>query len=87
MSSAVKVFHENVVKLITRTGEPHDPVNYRGRHYESDTKYVLLHEEERHLADDIAFLAQRLSGPNSISAVTVEQCLEPPSLIVRLAAN
>lgn len=86
-SITTPAFHANVNRLIKKTTEPCEPVNYRGAKYISDEKYVLLHEEEQHLADDLAFLAQTRSGPDFVSAVTIEQCLSPPSLIIRLASN
>lgn len=80
-------FHANVFRLFKKSQEPCEPVNYRGREYISTGNYVLLHEEEQHLADSIAFLGQTKEGPNCVSAVTVEQYLSPPSLTIRLASN
>ncbi|CZR64280.1 uncharacterized protein PAC_14178 [Phialocephala subalpina] len=86
--SAIRVkFHSNVVKLYQKTQEPSAPVNYRGRQYLSTEDYVLLHEEEQHLADGIAVLAHSKVSPNCVSAVMLEQSFNPPSLVVRLASN
>lgn len=87
-TSATRIeFHTNVVKLLEKTNEPCEPVNYLGREYVSREDYVLLHEEEQHLADGIAFLARAKEGPKYISAVTLEQSISPASLIIRLSSN
>lgn len=89
-SSAIRTnFHSNVTKLYQKTREPSAPINYRGRQYTSSSSYVLLHEEEQHLADGLAFLAQSKEGPDCVSAVMLEQRVLSGSmgLVVRLASN
>lgn len=84
---AAEEFHRNVTELFKKTQEPCGPENYRGRTFPRSDDYVLLHEEEQHLADHLAFLAQAQEGPDFVSAVMLEECRNPPSLTVRLAAN
>lgn len=83
----VEAFHQNVVRLLVKTNEPCKPEGYRGRRFESSPAYVLLHEEEQHLADNLAFLTQTRSGPHFVSAVTLVQGSRSQSFVVRLAAN
>ncbi|QSZ33466.1 hypothetical protein DSL72_005034 [Monilinia vaccinii-corymbosi] len=80
-------FHKAVDKLLAKTNEPCKPVNYRGAPHLQSSKYHLLHEEEQHLADYLAFLAQTSPDPFRVSAVTIEESSTPPSLCIRLAAN
>ncbi|KAB8293405.1 hypothetical protein EYC80_007723 [Monilinia laxa] len=63
--------------------------NYRGGHFPQSKTYALLHEEEQHLADHIAVLAQAREGPHGVSAATIEECSNKtlPSLVIRIASN
>ncbi|KAG0644925.1 hypothetical protein D0Z07_9376 [Hyphodiscus hymeniophilus] len=66
------------------------PENYRTQKHQTheDSKaYALLYEEELHLADHFAFLAQVEAGPGFVSAVTIEESYNPPCFTVRLASN
>ena len=80
-------FHKNIVELAKRTDQPCAPQCYRSGVFPRSNSYILLHEEEQHLADQVAFLAQTKSGPEVVSAVTLEECHRPPSLTFRLASN
>lgn len=82
-----EAFHRNVVALIKKTTEPCPPRSYRELEYPKSEDYILLYEEEQHLADGIAFLAQTKTGGKFVSAVTLEQSVNPPSLTIRLASN
>lgn len=49
--------------------------------------YVLPFEVEQRLADDFAFIAAAKEGVKAVSAVVVEESLDPAGLTIRLAAN
>lgn len=49
--------------------------------------HVLSFAAEQRLADDFAFIAAADEGVHAVSAVGLEQSLEPSGLVVRLAAN
>ncbi|KAJ8064121.1 hypothetical protein OCU04_007957 [Sclerotinia nivalis] len=80
-------FHKAVRQLLAKTDKPCKPVNYRGKPHIRSSKHVLLHEEEQHLADHLAFLAQTSPDPFCVSAIMIEESSTPPSLHIRLAAN
>ncbi|KAF7876818.1 hypothetical protein EAF04_001901 [Stromatinia cepivora] len=80
-------FHKAVRQLLAKTDKPCKPVNYRGKPHIRSAKYVLLHEEEQHLADHLASLAQTSPDPFCVSAIMIEESSTPPSLHIRLAAN
>jgi hypothetical protein len=84
-------FHRQITKLYKWNGAPASPVNYRHLKQHESSRYVLSTAEEIHLADHIAFLAQRKSGPKNVSAVTIEEhCGKDGGdsrMIIRIAAN
>lgn len=82
-------FHRNITKLLQKTDQPGEAENYGEfpSPKTSEIGHLLLVEEEQHLADHIAFLAQTKSGPETVSAVTLEEGQSPPSLKFRLASN
>jgi len=73
VSIIAQAFHQNVARPFEETHEPCEPVGYQGQQFDSSAAYILKNEEEQHLADNIAFLAQIRSGPRFISAATFEQ--------------
>lgn len=87
MAAARKELHENIIRLIDKTCEPCPPQNYRDQKFPLSDAHTLLHEEEQHLADNLAFLAQNKAGSETVSAVTIEERRDPHSLTVRIAAN
>lgn len=87
-------FRTNVVTLQRASNEiPCDPKihtrnewhNPRIRH--DDPSYVLPFEVEQRLADDFAFIAAAKEGVKAVSAVALEESLDPAGLTIRLAAN
>lgn len=52
-----------------------------------DSSYPLPLEVERSLADDFAFIAAFQPSVGFVTAATVEQSSDNPSLVVKLAAN
>ena len=78
-----KLHHERNI------GPPREPQDYRTRgdlRPVSD-QYTLSYEQELHIADHFAFLAHVEEGVGFVSAVTLEEYHNPPSLIIRLASN
>ncbi|TAQ84287.1 hypothetical protein B7494_g7392 [Chlorociboria aeruginascens] len=73
-------FHSNVA---SKAPEPSPPEYYRDKSFPVSTDYLLLHKEEQHLADNLAFLSQAEGGAFYVSAVTREECRTPPSLTVQ----
>ncbi|PQE15639.1 ott like deaminase protein [Rutstroemia sp. NJR-2017a BBW] len=66
-------FHQQIVKLHAWNGVPTGPADYRCEKREESSCYILSTAEEIHLADHIAFLAQRKSGAKYVSAATIEE--------------
>ncbi|EDN95420.1 hypothetical protein SS1G_11298 [Sclerotinia sclerotiorum 1980 UF-70] len=64
LATTKQAFHNIVHQLFQKTQEPVRPRNYRGATFQRSEKYVLLHEEEQHLADHIAVLTQAKGGPH-----------------------
>ncbi|KAL8803079.1 MAG: hypothetical protein Q9182_003392 [Xanthomendoza sp. 2 TL-2023] len=87
-------FRRNLVALADISDEvPGDRKSY---HYNkssppkrppSPSKRALSEEDEKRLADDIAFLAAASEGVGAVTAASLEEQIEPPSLTIRLAAN
>ncbi|KAF7956411.1 hypothetical protein EAE96_003752 [Botrytis aclada] len=82
-------FHEIVQQLYLKTQEPIRPQNYRSGIFRQSKSYILLHEEEQHLADHIAVLAQVKGGASGVSAAMIEEGngRESSSLTIRIASN
>ncbi|KAL8681904.1 MAG: hypothetical protein Q9186_001990 [Xanthomendoza sp. 1 TL-2023] len=53
----------------------------------SPSERALLIEDEKRLANDIAFLVAASEGAGAVTAVALEEKIEPRSLTIRLAAN
>ncbi|KAI1636862.1 hypothetical protein F4809DRAFT_661983 [Biscogniauxia mediterranea] len=83
--STKRDFHKAVVDLCFFTRIPADEKDYRSGHPPHSEGYALDFEDERQLADDIAFLAHSSDDVESISAVTVLE--EPESVTLLLASN
>lgn len=72
---------------------PSDPEVHSRREWENprvctdDPSHTIPFDVEQRLADDLAFLAAAEAGGNSVSAVGLEQSIDPVGLVVRLAAN
>ncbi|TGO20370.1 hypothetical protein BPAE_0302g00050 [Botrytis paeoniae] len=82
-------FHEIAQQLFLKTQEPTRPQNYRSGTFRQSKSYILLHEEEQHLADHIAVLAQAKEGATGVSAAMIEECngRDSSSLTIRIASN
>lgn len=52
-----------------------------------DSSRLLPFEVEQQVADDFAFLAAAEEGAKGVSAVGLEESIEPLGLVIRLAAN
>jgi hypothetical protein len=80
--------NELAAKLNT-SSSPRVPENYRtsARRQISSEHYLLGYEEELHLADHFAFLAQFKEGVEYVSAATLEERKNPPGFTIRLASN
>lgn len=63
----------------------HSAAEWQSRHTSSAT--LLPFDVEQRLADDFAFIAAAEEILRVVSAVALEQYVEPARLIVRLAAN
>ncbi|KUJ10690.1 uncharacterized protein LY89DRAFT_248962 [Mollisia scopiformis] len=76
-------------KKLKSQQSPRQPQNYRQScsYSGKDERYILSYEEELHLADHFAFLAHVAESVACVSAVTIEENRELPSLTVRLASN
>jgi hypothetical protein len=84
-------FHQQIVKLYAWNGVPTGPADYRCEKWEESSLYILSTAEEIHLADHIAFLAQRKSGAKYVSAATIEEHHdmkgEETEMRIRISAN
>ncbi|MCJ1429447.1 hypothetical protein MMC29_007361 [Sticta canariensis] len=87
-------FRTNIVALQRASNQvPCDPKihvrnewhNPKIRH--NDPSYVLPFEVEQRLADDFALIAAAKEGVKAVSAVALEESLDPAGLTIRLAAN
>lgn len=66
----------------------HVPEDWNGRRPPSnDDGRVLPFEVEERLSNDFAFLVANQKDAERVSAVALEEIVEPPGLIARLAAN
>lgn len=54
---------------------------------QDDPSRILPFQVEQRLADDFAFLAAADEGVKAVSAVALEESVDPAGLVVRLAAN
>ncbi|MCJ1262668.1 hypothetical protein MMC22_002538 [Lobaria immixta] len=87
-------FRTNIVALQRASNQvPCDPKVHTRKEWhnprirQDDPSYVLPFEVEQRLADDFAFLAAAEEGVKAVSAVALEESLDPAGLTVRLAAN
>ncbi|KAF5874763.1 putative zf-mynd domain-containing protein [Botrytis fragariae] len=89
LATTKRDFHEIVQQLFPKTQEPIEPQNYRSGTSRQSNSYTLLHEEEQHLADHIAVLAQAKEGATGVSAAMIEECdsRDSSSLTIRIASN
>ncbi|TGO59135.1 hypothetical protein BOTNAR_0168g00090 [Botryotinia narcissicola] len=89
LATTKRDFHELAQQLFLTTQEPIRPQNYRSGTFPQSKSHTLLHEEEQHLADHIAVLAQAKEGAAGVSAAMIEKCngRDSPSLTIRIASN
>ncbi|KAF7882302.1 uncharacterized protein EAF01_011754 [Botrytis porri] len=89
LAATKRDFHEIVQQLFLKNQEPIRPQNYRSGTFRQSKNYMLLYEEEQHLADHIAVLAQAREGATSVSAAMIQECngRDSPSLTIRIASN
>ncbi|TGO55061.1 hypothetical protein BCON_0097g00170 [Botryotinia convoluta] len=89
LATTKRDFHEIVQQLFLKTQKPIRPQNYRSGIFRQSKSYILLHEEEQHLADHVAVLAQAKEGATGVSAAMIEECngRDSPSLTIRIASN
>ncbi|TGO33165.1 hypothetical protein BHYA_0262g00020 [Botrytis hyacinthi] len=89
LATTKRDFHELAQQLFLTTQEPIRPQNYRGGTFRRSKSYILLHEEEQHLADHIAVLAQAKEGAAGVLAAMIEECngRHSPSLTIQIASN
>ncbi len=87
-------FRADIVALQRASHEvPCDPKVYdRGQWHNSrirldDPSRLLSFEVEQRVADDLAFLAAAYEGVKAVSAVALEESVDPVGLVIRLAAN
>ncbi|TGO16838.1 hypothetical protein BTUL_0023g00110 [Botrytis tulipae] len=89
LATTKRDFHELAQQLFLNTQEPIRPQNYRSGTFRQSKSHIILHEEEQHLADHIAVLAQAKEGAAGVSAAMIEECndRDSPSLTIRIASN
>ncbi|KAF7917464.1 uncharacterized protein EAE98_010227 [Botrytis deweyae] len=89
LATTKRIFHEIAQQLFLKTREPIRPQNYRSGTFRQSKSYTLLHEEEQHLADHIAVLAQAKEGATGVSAAMIEEGSgrNSSSLTIRIASN
>lgn len=87
-------FRTNIVALQRASNQvPCDPKVHTRKEWrnprirQDDPSYLLPFEVEQRLADDFAFLAAAEEGVKAVSAVALEESLDPAGLTIRLAAN
>lgn len=88
------VLRRNIVNLQKASNQvPADPLVHSAQRWLASRRkdvtrqYLLPFEIEQRIADDLAFVAAAQEGHKDISAVSLEEALEPQRLIIRLAAN
>ena len=98
-NSVWKGLNENVFRsTIAKLGDssknlPSDPrvyslATWELQHSTSDNgEWSLSLQDEQRLADDLAFIAASKDGGKAVSAVALEEQVNPPGLKVRLAVN
>ena len=65
----------------------HNPAEWLRQNPDREIIHGLSFEDERRLADDLAFVVRFDEGVKYVSSVAVEQSAEPPHLTIRVAAN
>lgn len=87
-------FRKHILDLQQACNEiPRDPKLHvredwhRRRPPSNDQGRVLPFEVEERLANDFAFLVANQKDAKTVSAVALEEVVEPPGLVARLAAN
>ncbi|KAL9604450.1 MAG: hypothetical protein Q9179_001839 [Wetmoreana sp. 5 TL-2023] len=87
-------FRKNIVSLAQASNSvPADARDYsltdwESRHpNDSNAQRRLSLDDERRIADDLAYIAASREGGEAVSAVTLEEQVKSPGLTVRLAAN
>ena len=87
-------FRRHIIDLQQASNEvPSDPVVHSASEWlathgtGSDLDYSLPMDVEQRLADDLAFIAAAEEGPKEVSAVALEEQVDPPGLLILLAAN
>lgn len=87
-------FRRHIIDLQRASNEvPADPMVHSATDWQANhsiknkQERILPFEVEQQIADDIAFVAATEEGHKEISAVTLEEQVEPDGLVVRLAAN
>ena len=87
-------FRKHIISLQQASDEvPSDPVVYSASEWlathgmGNGLAYSLPMDVEQRLADDLAFIAAAEEGPKEVSAVALEEQVDPPGLLVLLAAN
>lgn len=87
-------FRTNIVALQRASNQvPCDPKKHSRNEWHNprishdDPSYLLPFEVEQQLADDFAFIAAAEEGVQAVSAVALEESLDPAGLTIRLAAN
>ncbi|MCJ1464795.1 hypothetical protein MMC07_003408 [Pseudocyphellaria aurata] len=87
-------FRRNIVALQRASNQvPCDPKVHTRNEWRNprishdDPSYTLPFEVEQRLADDFAYIAAAEEGVKAVSAVALEESLDPAGLTMRLAAN
>lgn len=87
-------FRRHIVGLQQASNEvPSDPVVYSASEWlathgtGNGLGHSLPIDVEQRLADDLAFIAAAEEGPKEVSAVALEEHINPPGLLILLAAN
>ena len=87
-------FRRHIISLQQASNEvPSDPVVYSASEWLATHEtgnglaYSLPMDVEQRLADDLAFIAAAEEGPKEVSAIALEEQVDPPGLLILLAAN
>ena len=87
-------FRRHIIGLQQASNEvPSDPVVYSASEWlathgtANGLGYSLPMDVEQRLADDLAFIAAAEEGPKEVSAVALEEQINPPGLLILLASN
>jgi hypothetical protein len=82
-------FYRHIYALSAKSHNPREPQDYTSREVQRSASelYTLSYEQELRIADHFAFLAHVEEGVEFVSAVSLEECHNPPSLTIRLASN